>query len=223
MKERPILFSAPMVLAILGGRKTQTRRKIKDTGLYAIDDRYHGSDVAQRERECLATRCPYGQPGDRLWVRETFADLLGTGIERITGDHGRYAYAADTPPGSYGDECRKDYGIKWRPSIHMPRLASRITLEITGVRVERLQEISEADALAEGIKAITKDGGQTIKYGIPDADGFPGTDDHGWAWKDWQYCRRTAYRDLWQRINGPGSWDKNPWVWVIQFNTEIKK
>lgn len=116
-------------------------------------------------------------------------DLLGTGIERKTGDHGRYAYAADTPPGSYGDDQRKAYGLKWRPSIHMPRWASRITLEVTGVRVERLQDISEADALAEG---VTFD---PLMHTNP----------------------REAYMHLWNAINGPGSWYANPWVWVVEF------
>jgi len=99
----------------------------------------------------------------------------------------------------------------------MPRWASRITLEITAVRVERLHDISEADAVAEGLACITKDGDRTRKYGIPDADGMPGTDDHGWPWNEWRSDPREAYRKLWESINGPGSWDLNPWVWVIEF------
>jgi hypothetical protein len=116
MKERPILFSAPMVRAILDGRKTQTRRVIKEKLM-----RGEGAHV---------NNCQYGKPGDRLWVRETFCyhDYLA-----------RYLYKADGVT-----------GVKWKPSIFMPRIASRIMLEITGIRVERLQDISEEDAIAEG-------------------------------------------------------------------------
>ena len=101
--------------------------------------------------------------------------------------------------------------------IHMPRWASRITLEVTGIRVERLQEISELDAITEGLTALTKDGGRTIKHGIPDRDGLPGNDNYGWHWSEWEKDSRVAYRKLWESINGPGSWDANPWVWVIEF------
>nr|WP_238947819.1 hypothetical protein [Caldimonas brevitalea] len=144
---------------------------------------YTTSDIEGWEAEC-----PYGVTGQRLWVRETWMDLGCVRIERQTGDLSRYAYAADTPPGSYGDECRKDYGLKWRPSIHMPRAASRITLEVRGVRVERLQDISAEDALAEGIEHSTMND------------------------------PRVEYRWLWEQINGACSWDANPWVWVVQFN-----
>ena len=98
----------------------------------------------------------------------------------------------------------------------MPRWASRILLEIADVRVERLQEISENDAKGEGLAAISKDG-QIFKYGIPDRDGLPGTDDHGWPWVDWKHSARNAFGRLWESINGAGSWDTNPWVWVVEF------
>ena len=163
MTDRPILFSAPMVQAILDGRKTQTRRAVKPQPAGEIrrgePDINHWIDTKywerqnQKENRGIGTRgfaCTYGQPGDRLWVRETWMDLQGTGIEIVTGSRERYAYGADTPRGSYGDDQRKCYGLKWRPSIHMPRAASRITLEITSVRVERLQDISEADAQGSG-------------------------------------------------------------------------
>lgn len=220
MKERPILFSAPMVRAILAGTKTQTRRAVKpqpalvDPRNSSLPGLYRNGDFAWRDKGaplgCATISCkpngpdgwalensPFGQPGDRLRVRETWLDLQGTGIERATGDPSRYAYAADTPPGSHGDECRKNYGLRWRPSIHMPRAASRITLEITGVRVERLQDISEADAQAEGcsLECMTPtgdDSGSAI-YG-------PG-----------------GYLALWESINGAGSWEVNPWVFVVEF------
>ncbi len=213
MKERPILFSGPMVRAILSGQKTQTRRAVKAPGWAPGSGDYTGRMQlglsadgrvglqAYFEHRETATwhgvRCPYGQPGDRLWVRETWMDLQGTGVEHRDrdGKRQRYAYGADTPPGSHGDECRKDFGLKWRPSIHMPRAASRITLEVTGVRVERLQDISEADAIAEGLQRTA--GGSWL----------PGPCDH----PEW------AYHQLWDQINGPGAWDANPWVWVVEF------
>ena len=210
MTDRPILFSAPMVQAILDGRKTQTRRAVKPQPAGEIrrvePDINHWIDTKywerqnQKENRGLGTRgfaCTYGQPGDRLWVRETWMDLQGTGIEIVTGSRERYAYGADTPRGSYGDDQRKCYGLKWRPSIHMPRAASRITLEITSVRVERLQDISEADAQAEG---VTDDGSL-----VTDLDGK----DRGGT--------IAAYATLWEVINGVGSWDDNPWVWVVSF------
>lgn len=184
MKERPILMFAPMVRSLLACTKSQTRRIAKPKHLHFFEQ--SASDMLG---QWGGRPLPYGQTGDRLWVRETWMDLLGTGIERMTGD--RYAYAADTPPGSYGDDARKGYGLKWRPSIHMPRAASRITLEITGIRVERLQEISGADCIAEGI----------------DVSSVP----------DYVFGYQEAYRDLWESINKPGSWDKNPWVWVVEF------
>lgn len=188
-KDRPILFSAPMVRALLDGSKTQTRRvfKAKNGGVWP-----HKNDIPGMRQ--IMRNCPYGQPGDRLWVRETFADLQGTGIEHrpiSSGPLQRYAFAADTKPGSHGDEARKEFGVKWKPSIFMPRTASRITLDITGVRVERLQDISEADAAAEGVSA---------KHTA-----------------DAHYTAREAYAVLWGQINGGGSWHLNPWVWVIEF------
>ena len=197
MTDRPILFSAPMVRALLAGTKTQTRRAVKLKAWHTVEERDNGQHwpwMYDGERNAdYWLPCPYGQPGDRLWVRETWMDLQGTGVEHrdLAGKLQRYSYAADTPPGSYGDETRKDFGLKWRPSIHMARIVSRITLEVTGVRVERLQDISEADAKAEGVSA---------KH-TADAD----------------YTAREAYSVLWEQINGPGTWDANPWVWVVEF------
>lgn len=173
MKNHPILFSAPMVRAILDGSKTQTRRAIKPQPRVLAGELLCWRDDAMTNEE-LVVRCPYGAPGDRLWVRETWAPLT-------TG----YAYRADTiwnaPPAD-----------RWRPSIHMPRLASRITLQITGVRVQRLQEISESDAISEG---IGESGYQDVFGGNAVAH----------------------YHRLWNVINGIGSWEENPWVWVVEF------
>jgi hypothetical protein len=232
MKERPILFSDAMVLAILDGTKTQTRRVIKDQERFAsyeektLEDGcfiisfagYVGGGGEACARSMLAERyCPYGQPGDRLWVRE--------GLRREPRDI--WAYRADScliRP----DEKDRGAAIVWAhhkesdhcSSIHMPRWACRIHLEVTDVRVERVQDISEDDAIAEGLAKITKDDGRTWKYGIPDRDGLPGGDDLGWQWIDWSVDPRRAFSMLWDGINftRPGcSWDENPWVWRITF------
>jgi len=198
MKERGILFSAPMVRALLDGTKTQTRR-VANTGLYAIDARTHGDETAARELANLVTKCPHGLAGDRLYVRETFGEVYdwcdhpempGAPTERW---HIEWKYRADGEP----DRPHLDGAwTGWKPSIHMPRTASRILLEIVSVRVERLQEISEADAAAEGWQRR------------PEMSDDPEV--HADAARDW-YC------DLWEQINGAGSWAANPWVWAIEF------
>ena len=206
MRERPILFNGAMVRAILAGQKTQTRRAVKPDG--AVDVvRFIGADNQPTGEFGWCSnpslikhhiRCPFGQPGDRLWVRESFTDLRGTGIEHrpnIDGPIQRYAHSADTLPGSPGDYARKDYGIKWRPSIHMPHEACRLVLEITAVRVERLQAISEADAVAEGLSQSES------------GSWLPGPCDH----PEW------AFHQLWAQVYGEPAWEANPWVWVIEF------
>ena len=180
MKERPILFSAPMVRALLAGTKTQTRRIVKARDLEWMD-------VHQGLREPdNAERCPYGQPGDRLWVRETFARIDGQTRPWIETDY-QATY-------THGDRLGDTLGIKkrWTPSIHMPRHASRITLEITRVRVERLRACNEVDAIAEGAPWA--------------ACGAPQEGSH-----------KAGFAQLWEQINGHGSWEANPWVWVIEF------
>ena len=193
MKQRPILFSAPMVRAILAGTKTQTRRVVKqdlqrlgDGDWYAFDHRGINYRVNARHTTVAAWAnllqfCPYGQPGDRLWVREAHSI--------------RVLPSAHAPDGLVwhreSDIGRQwDGEIRWKPSIHMPRWACRILLEIVSVRVERLQAISRGDAMAEG---------------CPFPNMADGPDPTQW------------YADLWQQINGPGSWDANPWVWVVEF------
>jgi len=223
MKERPILFSAPMVRAILDGRKTMTRRAapIDSLDIRAISDdciawsvkfsKPIGGTIAshsggrfsqQQARSIIASQfCPYGAPGDRLWVRETWAQNENQLSE--TRMDTSIVYRAD------GEARALDNGSEkpWRHSIHMPRWASRITLEITGVRVERLQEISEADAEAEGIAAHRK-GGWWWEQPPP---GIEGTNHFG------AKSARDAYSALWESINGAGAWAGNPWVWVIGF------
>ncbi|BEO71862.1 hypothetical protein SMQE32_26810 [Serratia marcescens] len=209
MKERPVIFNGEMVRAILDGRKTQTRRVMaaqpesNQFGLLRISDSTKRSDIGKyhwaesnatgtHQRSALFS-CQFGQVGDRLWVRETFMDLTGTGIEATTGKFEGFAYRADTPAGSYGDEVRKEYGLKWTPSLHMPRKACRILLEITAVRVERLNDINEEDAKSEGVAPS-----QHI-ITPPEA------------------LYRVGFLKLWQSIYGEESWRANPWVWVIEF------
>jgi hypothetical protein len=167
----------------------------------------------------IPTNCPYGQPGDRLWVKETWRtalsldDLSPMGIAEKCLDAGYSSpwapleYVADGQRNGswrgWGDAVEKAGPGKTRVSIHMPRWASRITLEITGVRVERLQDIREADAQAEGIEPYQGHPGRFLSGHRPGLN-FPSA--------------IAAYRDLWEQINGPGSWDANPWVWVVTFH-----
>lgn len=219
-KERPILFNGAMVRAILSGQKTVTRRLVKGNQIPSrsksdspehqwiavVQDhpRWGFAAFGATEQECAAELamyggCPYGRKGDRLWVRETFIDLCGTGVEHRPDPDGplqRYAYAADCRPGSYSDEARKDFGLKYKPSIHMPRAACRILLEITDVRVERLQDISRADIRAEGLQCPPE----------------LASDDVSPNYRDWYPA---AWRELWESTGG--NWDANPWVWVVEF------
>lgn len=195
MKAKPILFSGEMVRALLDGRKTQTRRVVSQKHVPFIET----ISIEKWNKRPF----PYGKIGNLLWVRETCTETHNAPHD--------FTYRAD-----WGAEEDINRGICWTPSLYMPRRASRLTLEITGVRVERLQDISVADAIAEGLKAITKDG-KTIKHGIPDCDGLPGTDNIGWEWSKWNIDPRLAYRQIWESINGAGSWYQNPWVWVIEF------
>ena len=181
-RERPILFSAPMVRAIMEGRKTQTRRVVKPIP----------------PRGLTPNHCRYGVPGDRLWVRETWAHVFGheeyeswemphiksfVVDNYLTGSipagkpaNGDTVYAADG-----WDDYVENGDFRWRPSIHMPRWASRITLDVVDVRVQLLQDITQEDAGAEGVRS------------------------------------REEFHALWESINGAGSWDANPWVWAVTF------
>lgn len=204
VRERPILFSAPMVRALLADTKTQTRRVMKDQPPHQPEV-WQGSlnramtqpvmaaawDADDGSHQCL---CPYGVPGDRLWVREAFAKVDGQTHPWIATDY-RATY-------THGDRLGDHLGVKrrWTPSIHMPREASRILLEIISVRVERLQDMTDSDAFAEGVEKSS--------YGChKHTSGGSGC-----------MTGRDGYRALWESINGPGSWAANPFVWVIEFN-----
>lgn len=208
MKERGMIFNGEMVRAILDGRKTQTRRIMKvqpkpcnhtNWPDYSPESQWksypngwccavcaNGTTIDHRHHAKGIT-CPYGTVGDRIWVRETFSPVP---------DHEEPAgcsallYAADGN-GPYG---------KWVPSIHMPRWASRLTLEITGVRVERLNSISQEDAQAEGMELT----GWRPTYSDPDSGGE--------VWTPYD-----NFAQLWESIYGEESWKANPWVWVIEF------
>jgi hypothetical protein len=249
VRERPILFSGPMVRAILAGKKTQTRRVVRaqlegePQGAPYLDEvlggwkvdcldcvdpgcSAPGPDLCPPQYATVAHwfgPCPYGAPGDRLWVRETWA----------SDQHQRVAFAADGWCGAHigdGDggvvhlqhgwilgKSSADgryfglgaYGGRWRPSIHMPRWASRIEPEVTGIRVERLQEITRDDAIAEG---IPQTGGEAHALGLYDMHREPG---HLWD-------NRTSvenYARLWDSLNAERApWDSNPWVWVVEFS-----
>lgn len=201
MKERPILFSDPMIRALLAGTKTQTRRAIKthrsDDSFVCVDygDGWWPYRSEDGESDVMSDgceypyNCPYGVPGDRLWVRERHA--LENRYRNVW-----CRYAADDAyvavPAPMLVSVAKP---GWRPSIHMPRWASRITLEITDVRVERLQDISEEDAKAEGTEPFRLPV-HPARESLRHVDG---------------------YSQLWDSINGEGSWDLNPWVWALTF------
>ncbi len=158
---KPILFSTPMVQAILSGRKTQTRRVIKRFTDFGITD-----------------HCAYGKVGDILWVRETW--------QKVEHPELKYRYRADH---------LNPTSVTWKPSIFMPKDACRIFLEVTEIKVERLQDISEEDAIAEGVEVPTYKETELAKY-------------------------KTNFSILWEFINGEESWESNPWVWAITFKND---
>ena len=188
MRERPILFNGAMVRAILAGQKTQTRRVAKNVvAAHAIT----GEALADIDSAGPRLRCPFGQPGDRLWVRETWTNAWDDGKNQWS-DPERYHYRADGIEVAHVDGMERS---PWIPSIHMPRRACRLVLEITAVRVERLQAITEADAVAEGLSQSES------------GSWLPGPCDH----PEW------AFHQLWAQVYGEPAWEANPWVWVIEF------
>lgn len=229
IKERPILFSAPMVRAILEGRKTVTRRAVKATkahadGFMMLDHgngwwpyNAFGDFTSDHEGMEYPIACPYGKPGDRLWVRESHAQVFEVDIPdgRPVGPIGtagspgrpdwkcRYVYRADGEmPNVQWHHVGDSQPVRWTPSIHMRREASRILLQITDVRVERLQDITGEQAKSEGVRLYT---------------------DHA-ELGDWWHVEgietysadpRKSFELLWSSVGG--DWDANPWVWVVEF------
>ncbi|MCK9706175.1 hypothetical protein [Pseudomonas syringae] len=206
VKERPMLFSAPMVCAILEGRKTVTRRALKvqphidSSGNFCVGRSNYGQDIYGKPvtKHFVSSDCPYGQPGDRIWVREAWqADAQVNEVAPRELSHGEpIRYPADGASRQTG--CSMITPGKTRPSIHMPRWVSRILLEITDVRAERLQEISRSDIRAEGLECPPE----------------LASDDVSPNYRDWYPA---AWRELWESINGADSWNSNPWVWVVEF------
>lgn len=198
MKERPILFSGPMVRAILAGRKTQTRRIVRKG---AALGRIHDLETSGEATMLVGHLCPYGEPGGRLWVRETWYDDLSNGTCARTRDtlDGIY-YRADGEATAQGLD--NDQPVPWRPSIFMPRAACRIVLEIEAVRVERIQDITREDIRREGVQPDLALNG--ININGPRA-----------------YHR--AFRRGWDALNAArgGGWSVNPWVWVISFRRVV--
>ncbi|MGD1751473.1 hypothetical protein [Klebsiella pneumoniae] len=204
MTERGMIFNAEMVRAILDGRKTQTRRPIKwkQTRFTEIGEREDGSKWPWSEDAEHAFDfwhpCPFGSVGDRIWVRETFQgplfdfDLMDSYCKDSTPfEKSEFCvYKADGVPAPEFYDADDELHCCWRPSIHMPRWASRILLEITGVRVERLKSISDRDALREGCSTADMKSGD---------------------------CVADVFARLWASIYGSDSWNANPWVWVIEF------
>jgi hypothetical protein len=209
VKERPILFSGAMVRAILDGKKTQTRRMVNRTALQMLHEGFTPGYVAGPGN---AAWCPYGSVGDRLWVRETFAiEQGGYGTWLPDANVGTIHYAADggSPP---IEPLQHGFRTgRWRPSIFMPRNVSRIDLELVNVRIERLQDISHEDAIAEGVDVWI--------------DSLPQEQRSGDIRKERLTLKQLAYSYLWDAINekrGFG-WDKNPWVWVVEFKMDGTK
>jgi hypothetical protein len=242
MKERPILFSGPMVRAILEGRKTMTRRILKPQPDMAMDGEicpdgsggYSWEPVWPQGHKkagkiVCSLSCPYGGPGDRLWVRESWAlthpsfDYETQCVDEFIPFEGKIPKEM---PDSYWKVVyganfnemqvhKDDRFIKnWKPSIHMPRWASRLTLEIVDVRPERLQEITEEDVVKEGIQKPYCSVSSKNLYQI---------------WVNGKCIENEkaafVYQSLWNSINGPGSWEANPWIWTIEFKriTEVRR
>ncbi|HFQ7421579.1 hypothetical protein [Klebsiella pneumoniae] len=228
--ERGMIFNAEMVRALLSGRKTQTRRIIKPQPEATLSGSLSGKWLSRPlnglllpKIEDIAIHCPFGAVGDRIWVRETWGvvsheldedgriqpwtpDRPATVIHEMPFGNGYYSghaiYAADGDFTWGDDDGYEDGRSCWKPSIHMPRAASRILLEITNVRVERLNAISEEDARAEGII----DGG-CLNCGEPEPCGCANPEPDA----------TDAFAYLWQSIYGQENWNANPWVWVIYF------
>lgn len=244
-KEKPILFNGEMVRAILAGRKTQTRRAISFKNATSLTDDtcsvsrlYEWADRQWVEIENKTAmwniKCPYGKIGDVLWVRENFSARTAHTCGESGCDCGDFyiEYAAGGEPNLFSD-CDERVG-EWcfyqnknYPSIHMPKFASRLHLKIKSIRVERLQDISEEDAKAEGARftdfglsnprgEMSIDGGKTFNKMKPQQN-------PGWHVVDVtspDQClqsAKNAFGNLWNHINGPESWQQNPWVWVVEF------
>ena len=228
-KETGLMFKAPLVRAILAGQKTQTRRIVKWKGLQkGLNLGFSGlragktgdnwvlesNTPTSSEWRCTPTSCPFGKPDDRIYVRETF--VQGFKTDPSTGDLLQWGADGEELPMttwfratdggiSWSDDDGWETNVPWKPSIHMPKDLARIWLEITGVRVERLQSISRTDAIAEGIKFFNNDHECGAKNYLDKTD------------MDYSLCPIDSFETLWRSTGG--DWEANPWVWVIDFKT----
>lgn len=210
-RERPILFTGEMVRAILDDTKTQTRRiaRVKPVSFgWRVEGR--GGAFSEwgehiKDPMCARALCPYGQPGDQLWVKETFWPDNQTYLDQYKAEPWLGEPSPDGAEVYYrASEKNPEIFPRWRPSIFMPRWASRIQLLITSIRIEFLIRISPGDAIAEGIERFSSHGRTYYRLS---------------HWENGLGCADPVevYRRLWESINGAGSWAKNPWVWVIEF------
>lgn len=231
MRERPILFNADMVRAVLYGRKTQTRRIMKVQPHAGVrNSPFVKSGIEDGHGKELV--CPFGEVGDCLWVRETWSDVNLEGVSAVAyrADQALRCMTNDNDDGDEDDPRLEKYSFAnwypdlisgtegiWRPSIHMPRWASRITLEITGVRVERLQDINHDDSYAEGIHTEVWDQTVVAKNYCESDSFFQFWSEDMDHYVEMDELYRQSFGSLWQSIYGEESWQANPWVWVIEF------
>jgi hypothetical protein len=219
--QRPILMSTPMVEGTFAGRKWETRRIIDPQPIKNQEGYYYWHKQTRAKHVTwnrmtpglfkmnAPSECPYGQPGDILWVRETWCKVpFESGPEK---GKIHYEFKSEADIAGMGNP----FGEKWKPSIHLPKAAARLWLEITKVRVERLQEITEADAIAEGVEPINCFNIDTHQNEIRYRDYSRPTIDHPRA--RLFHSAIASYRTLWEKINGVASWHDNPWVWVIAY------
>lgn len=207
IRERPILFSGPMVRAILDGRKTQTRRLVKCPPPADFTGKPVAMDFEDPAYWAFGFHhiTPEWWPGQMLWVKETY----------IRGGNGKPLHCADADPNELG--LAHENGFRKTPSIFMRRWESRLSLEITGVRPERLTSITETDAVAEGIRGwYTTGNPKPVSWMLGPDDRCKPFYDGRTGWHP-SATAQDAYRRLWESINGRGSWAANPWVWVIEF------
>jgi hypothetical protein len=249
IKEIPILYSTPMVLALLDKRKTMTRRTtdldvinanpgdwqfewaepMRNVWTFTQKSTVNEQTLQDRTFNQVQLKCPYGRPCDVFYVREEHY-RYGAWIEKegeyTKGGRQKWMFVAHTDEVLYephaefrkGRHHKDPYTAAWHKRLarFMPKSSARIWLHKTATKVERACDISREDAIAEGLACISKDGGRTYKYGIPDSDGLPGNDDYGWHWQEWEVYPVAAFKKLWCKINGPETWES--WVWVESFN-----
>lgn len=230
IKQTPMIMSGPMVRSLLADKKTETRRlngldeinknpsywELVDINIKEPERFLFASFRKKSDGSIWGVKSPYGARGDLIWIRENLS-LYAT-IEPATGKKGLAAYyqAGGGDGQTWVWNGRTD--IDTVSCIHMPKENSRFVLEIDSVEIQKLSDITSESACREGLSCITKDGGITVKWGIPDKDGHPGSDNYGWDWPEWHISPRHAYFKLWEKIHGQESLVKNPWVWVIRFN-----